>query len=390
MRRLLASLLLIAGCCAAPAAASTTLGSTSASGVQTCAANGLYWQMFAVEKKAYVAPTDGVITSFSVPGAGNAGRRVQLTLLREHWDGDYTNPWTIVARAPVATLAGAAIDVVPTRLQAHAGDAIALGIVDPLQGCVFASSGDGATVDTNTNGLNTPMFGTVVGDYPSGSFRLNLSAALEPDADGDGYGDESQDSCPADTAIHAGLCVPDLALSAGASPASPLAGGVAAVGFALKNNGALGHEVAVTPTLPAGLTLVGGFPACQPSCPVGDLADGASSTVVLLVSAAKPGSYTVSGLASSAGADNNAADNTASSTVTFASALGRLPACTVPSLKGLPRAFAKRLLGAAGCKLGKVTRKKAKTGKRGSVIKQGTKAGTVLPFGATVQVTVRR
>jgi beta-lactam-binding protein with PASTA domain len=62
----------------------------------------------------------------------------------------------------------------------------------------------------------------------------------------------------------------------------------------------------------------------------------------------------------------------------------------VPSRKGLSKAISKRLLAAAGCKLGKVSKKKSKSGKRGTVVKQSPKAGSTLAAGAKVKVTVRK
>jgi hypothetical protein len=65
--------------------------------------------------------------------------------------------------------------------------------------------------------------------------------------------------------------------------------------------------------------------------------------------------------------------------------------CVVPRLKGLPVAFARKLLKAANCSLGTVTRKK--TTKRslvGKVLSQKRKAGTTLPKGTKVGVTVGR
>lgn len=49
---------------------------------------------------------------------------------------------------------------------------------------------DDATSDTAVGAEETFL-------APGGSIRLNLSAVLEPDPDGDGFGDESQDNCPA-------------------------------------------------------------------------------------------------------------------------------------------------------------------------------------------------
>ena len=43
---------------------------------------------------------------------------------------------------------------------------------------------------------------TAIGDAPAmlleGGFRLNVAADIEPDADHDGYGDETQDCCATD------------------------------------------------------------------------------------------------------------------------------------------------------------------------------------------------
>jgi PASTA domain len=67
------------------------------------------------------------------------------------------------------------------------------------------------------------------------------------------------------------------------------------------------------------------------------------------------------------------------------------PQCIVPRLKGLPLAFAKRLLNAAHCALGKVTRKKAtRRSQVGKVLSQKTRAGAALPQGTKVAVTVGR
>jgi hypothetical protein len=65
--------------------------------------------------------------------------------------------------------------------------------------------------------------------------------------------------------------------------------------------------------------------------------------------------------------------------------------CVVPRLRGLPVAFARRLLSAVHCRLGTVTRKRTtKRSLRGKVMSQKTKPGTALADGAKVNVTVGR
>jgi hypothetical protein len=62
--------------------------------------------------------------------------------------------------------------------------------------------------------------------------------------------------------------------------------------------------------------------------------------------------------------------------------------CVVPKLKGKKLKDAKRILGRADCKVGKVTRRNGKPSKAGKVLKQGTKPGKVLASGSKVNLTV--
>jgi hypothetical protein len=62
--------------------------------------------------------------------------------------------------------------------------------------------------------------------------------------------------------------------------------------------------------------------------------------------------------------------------------------CVVPKLKGKKLKDAKRILGRADCKVGKVTRTVSKPKKAGKVLKQGTKPGKVLASGSKVKLTV--
>lgn len=63
-------------------------------------------------------------------------------------------------------------------------------------------------------------------------------------------------------------------------------------------------------------------------------------------------------------------------------------ACVVPALVGKSLKTAKKRLGFAGCKLGKVKTVAAAATKIGKVIKQSRKAGTVLVPRSKVGVTI--
>jgi Mg-chelatase subunit ChlD len=64
------------------------------------------------------------------------------------------------------------------------------------------------------------------------------------------------------------------------------------------------------------------------------------------------------------------------------------PTCKVPNLKGKKLGAAKKSSLGAGCKLGKVTKKKGATAKAGKVVKQSPKAGTVLAAGTKIKIVL--
>lgn len=64
--------------------------------------------------------------------------------------------------------------------------------------------------------------------------------------------------------------------------------------------------------------------------------------------------------------------------------------CRVPSVIGLDRALAGRLLTAAGCRLGSVTAKTVRRGKNGIAVRQSPKAGSVVKVNAKVAITLSR
>jgi hypothetical protein len=65
-------------------------------------------------------------------------------------------------------------------------------------------------------------------------------------------------------------------------------------------------------------------------------------------------------------------------------------ACHVPLLRGLTRGLASRLLSAAGCRRGAVTRRTVRRGRAGRVIGQSRRAGAVARFGTAVDVTLSK
>jgi hypothetical protein len=159
------------------------------------------WQHANVTGPSYRVPAGGgVITSWTTGGGPSDGLRARLEVVREGssspavvGEGNLEtgvpklNPYTFPTRIPVQggdTLGletDSSLASICTLALGSAGDLLDGGS-DPGPGNAFAS-------------LGTPDQGV-----------LNVAAGVEPDADHDGFGDESQDSCPSEAAVHSGPC----------------------------------------------------------------------------------------------------------------------------------------------------------------------------------------
>jgi hypothetical protein len=144
------------------------------------------------------APVDGVVVRWRVLGAPTGSYRVRVvapaggasyTVLRS------SAPETVTAQPPLQE----AISTFATRLPIPAGGFV--GLVPPPFAPRFASSAVGATYGQ----LNDVADGMVTSGASSIAGELFYDADIEPDADHDGYGDVTQDSCPSDGATQ-GAC----------------------------------------------------------------------------------------------------------------------------------------------------------------------------------------
>jgi hypothetical protein len=146
----------------------------------------------------YAMPTDGVLTSWRFHANGQAGTANLLVYRPAATPGEFD----LVAKTPDHPFALDEEATVPTRVPVKADDRIGVGVAGP--------SGVMLTSDYNdrTGGFDffAPI-GSVAGTSPTGGHRVNIAATLEPDADKDGFGDESQDGCPGDPASQA-TCAP--------------------------------------------------------------------------------------------------------------------------------------------------------------------------------------
>jgi hypothetical protein len=164
-----------------------------------CSPGYEYAQLTVTSGSSYFVPalppaTALTITSWSHVAYPDPGQRLKLKVYRPV--PGTTSTFTVLAEDIRDPKLGV-LNTFPTSIPVQAGDTIGITAVPapgaPLFGCGFGPGGE----TYYSGGADQPVGSQVTfGGFPGG-FRLNISAVVEPDADGDGFGDESQDRCPA-------------------------------------------------------------------------------------------------------------------------------------------------------------------------------------------------
>ncbi|MBJ7353441.1 MAG: hypothetical protein JHC98_01320 [Thermoleophilaceae bacterium] len=196
------------------ASAATTIGqnpspySSAGAGCANCGG----FQTVVGSGASYVVPSNGVITSFSVltgSSVPSAADQISFMVVRPASGATYT----MVGHGPQENFAGRAankLETFPVKLTVEAGDLIGSNWSTSVVGGTRASSGTNS-IRTST-GIATAPEGSALATFDIGqpTLRLNLTATLEPDADHDGYGDETQDGCPTDRSDHGPCTAPTI------------------------------------------------------------------------------------------------------------------------------------------------------------------------------------
>jgi uncharacterized repeat protein (TIGR01451 family) len=296
---------------AAPAAlAATTIGQvftptaqTAATVVQTGVGDGV----------GYSAPTDGVITSWSFQSDAT-GATVKLKAARRNPDGTYL----IVGESDFQTTAPNQLQSFPARVPVKAGDVIGTA----------ASTGKSVAY----TGADADTVALAAGDQAPGSsgaysdvhgIRMDLTANLEPDVDGDGFGDETQDKCPTDPSLQT-TCSSDLAVTESSGKASHVPGDEVMFTVTVINRGpSLATGTQLLLDVSPELTFLSATPSagsCASSkvpvrCSLGDIPNLTGVTVSVTALAKRVGVASAASKASSTAVDPNVANNGGGATV---------------------------------------------------------------------------
>ncbi len=201
----------VVGALAPAATAATTIGSTALTpGPFECDSPSTYFsQSTDAASPSYAVPAGGgVITSWSVPaGAGPA--EVKLGLLRPNLG---PSTFTTADASAAESLAPSSLNTFDTRIPAQAGDRIAALIVSGSYPCA-SQTGDIDDI-AQRDSLAVHDTGSIFTyDDPNPSTVILIAATVEPDADGDRFGDETQDLCLTDPTKQAECVAPETTIT---------------------------------------------------------------------------------------------------------------------------------------------------------------------------------
>ncbi len=274
------------------------------------------------------APTPGVITRYRIitssPGVPPGVRAVTAAA-----------GFTSATTGPLSPAPSGALTAIDSFIGSSAGTFDARAPV--AAGDLIGWQGTGLLVDTNfastlrqATGVGTDPDTVVLSAPAPSSGAITGNVDIEPDADHDGYGDSTQDTCAQDAATHTGPCTADIAMSVAqlVLPAIFISGATV-VGAQVANNGPTdANHVVVTLRPPAGVTLASPFTptgSCVTTtiitCTIMTLHAGDNAKITASVFANTAGSYPIAAHGSSDTIDPNAANDD----VTLTAGIGILP-----------------------------------------------------------------
>jgi hypothetical protein len=177
---------------ASPAGAAVTIGSTFTPN-DLFGGPGTLIQSSSPPANSYTVPTDGVITSWSFEAAAGTTPPLKLKVVRPAGGDDFTT----VGDSQLETPTGGTLNTWRTRISVKAGDLLGHYYSDSTISFRFLGGASG--FDTHELCCSDPVLdpppGTTATYSPNFDLQIDVSAVLEPDADQDGFGDETQDKC---------------------------------------------------------------------------------------------------------------------------------------------------------------------------------------------------
>ncbi|MEA2348476.1 MAG: hypothetical protein QOG62_2263 [Thermoleophilaceae bacterium] len=210
----------------APAAAdaATTIGQADPVGTLPANCNRPAPGDEAMRSAPYIVPAGGgVITEWRYKANGGTPT---VTPRVYHATSTQLMP---IAETPGTVMTANTINRIPARIPVAGGEYIGFAFFGVGFCQVSTTDPNDDWMDTGATTPAAPLGGSVPFAISPGNHRLTIEATLEPDADKDGFGDETQDECPADPAKHD--CTPPAAPSIDKHPKKKTGSAKATFGF---------------------------------------------------------------------------------------------------------------------------------------------------------------
>jgi hypothetical protein len=139
----------------------------------------------------YAAPADGVITAWSFRAADSGAQPIRFKVLRSAGGNDFY----IVGESGQVHPSPGVLNTFPAAIPVKEGDFLGLHVI--ANSVAYTLPGAGYSTRFLTAADPVP---DTTATFPSQTpgLQLDVSARLEADVDGDGFGDETQDLCPTD------------------------------------------------------------------------------------------------------------------------------------------------------------------------------------------------
>jgi hypothetical protein len=182
---------------AQPAGAATTVGQVSMEvNPNNCPPATIFVTTAVSAGTAFTVPAGGgVITSWQTnAGSGSGGTDAKLKVFRATGD---PNQFLVVGQSALEPITASSLNgPFPARIPVQAGDYVSIRPGNNGGPCDTSTGNMADSSRVSQGGADTPDGSTTLfNPTPNTAQRANVSASLEADADGDGFGDETQDNC---------------------------------------------------------------------------------------------------------------------------------------------------------------------------------------------------
>jgi hypothetical protein len=180
-------------CGAGPARAAVSIGQLDpGTPAASCTGGSNLVQSAVAGTGSYVVPPGSwVVVAWSHRANTVGGRLMGLRLFRAT---SSTSVFTLVASGSLQVLSAGGINTIYERIPVTGGELLGLRLGNGGSSCTFTATGANS-VRHAVSADPAPGSNVTLGSTYS-QRRLNVTARLEPDADADGFGDETQDACP--------------------------------------------------------------------------------------------------------------------------------------------------------------------------------------------------